>query len=496
MFACIRNISEDIAKLPIVMSRPRKGGGREAITEHPVLDLVNISPNPSMTAMSFWETVVSHPLGFHGGFAEIVQDGLGNPVQLWPLPPSSVEVDLAKDGSVQFIVRTDTTTSTLAANETFHIHGLGINGVMQWILHQVGATSFGKAIATQEFSAAFFGNGATPTGILEAPVGMKKEAIQNLIKSFRLRHSGQGNQHKTALLTDGVQYKPISTDPDKSQLIEALHFSVEEVARWYRMPPNKIQHLLRSTYSNIEQENKSYVIDTLQPWSVRVCQEIRRKLLPRNPEILVEHDFSMLLEADVAAKTEALFKEFQMGMHSINDLLIYAGRTPSDDPNCEERFVLANIQPLKISMANGAKNQNSATQAQANDESAAEDAADGANASKSHLDLLVWYVRKFLNEVEDKVERASKRAGGVGEWMQEFFPRHERHVAETLAIPIRSILSTAQDGQPLDASKALSERYAREYCANITKRIIDGHPIAANDTAKEIATMILEDLYV
>lgn len=463
------------------MSRPRKGGGRDAITDHPVLELVNVKPNPSMSAMSFWEAVISQPLGFHGGFAEIVPNGLGEPAELWPIAPQTVTIHQNKSGTPSFVIRVDSSQTTIDSADMFHIHGLGLDGVTQWILHQIGSTSFGKNIATQDFAAEFFGNGAMPTGILEAPPMMKKEAIKNLITSFRLRQSGQGNRHKTAILTDGVKYQPISTDPEKSQLIEALQFGVEEVARWYRMPPNKIQHLLRSTYSNIEQENKSYVIDTLQPWSVRVCQEIRRKLLPRNPEILVEHDFSMLLEADTAAKTEALFKEFQMGMHTINDLLIYANREPSNDPKCDERFVLANIQPLKIAMESGAKNTNDAT-AKPIEESNSKSATKEQDIA--FTDLLKWYFRKFANECEEKAARAIRRQDGLIGWMQEHYPRHKTHVADAIETPIRAVLSVYAIA--CDA-KEIANAIADEYVSAMSNRNISTEDPSKTDSIDEFA---------
>lgn len=486
-FACIRNISEDIAKLPIRLSRPRKDGGSEAIPVHEVLPLINRRCNPAMGAMNFWETIIGHALGYKGGFAEIVRDGGGRPLELWPLNPDGIRILYSPStGELAYEVREEPGLKSvlLRPSDVFHIHGTGFDGLTGWVIAQIGKTWLGKAMATNKHSAGYFGNNTVLSGILQAPPLMKKEAIQNLAKSFRLRHQGAENAYKTAILTDGVEYKPISTNPVDAQLLESQQFNVEEVARAFRMPPNKIQHLLRSTYNNIEEENQSYKTDTLQPWSVRICQEIQEKLVGRDePDVVCKHDFSMILEANHEAKTKARLNEFQMGMHSPNDLLKLENRTPLNKPGMDDHYVLANLIPISKAIAQTPE------AAQQSPSVPKDPAALPKSFDAPFVELFADHFKKFITIEEDKAIRAKKRGNHeLRQWIKEFYPAHHEHVTRALQSTVKAYVAAL--GVAADSafdSLATAKAIASEYVKLSRERIESGCSGVKTATAQEFA---------
>jgi HK97 family phage portal protein len=170
----------------------------------------------------------------------------------------------------------------LPARDVLHIKGFGINGVVGYMLAQVGKESLGLTLAAQRFAANYYANGTRFTGLISHPKVMSPEAYKRLEQSFNENHAGVDRAHGTKVLEEGVTWTKTSADANEAQMLEARQFQVEDVARWLRMPPHKIGHLERAQgWSTLESANTDYVIDTLMPWLVRWEQECQRKLIGR-----------------------------------------------------------------------------------------------------------------------------------------------------------------------------------------------------------------------
>ncbi len=355
--ACIKNISEDEAKLPLCLYQKMEPRGRKELPNHPVDRLIGYQPNPEMTAMTFRQTLTAHALGWHGGFAEIVRNGAGVPTALWPLDPTCVQVMREQYGSRQIFywVTPSPAFGELAPGgirfspeDIFHIHGLGYNGVSGYVLARLARDAVGNALATQKFGGAFFANGATSTGTIEVPDAMTQQAFKNLRDSWAARHQGAANQYKPIILEQGAKFTAMSNDPQKSQMVESLYQGVEEVARLFRMPPHKIGHLLRATFTNIEQQALEYITDCLLGWLVRWEQEIWRKLLlPREQAtIFAKHNVNALMRGDAASRSTYNREMFNIGALSINDIRDCEDMNPV--PDGDTYFVNAAMVPLDM----------------------------------------------------------------------------------------------------------------------------------------------------
>jgi hypothetical protein len=124
------------------------------------------------------------------------------------------------------------------------------------------------------------------------------------------------------VLSGGLTFKPLSISNDDAQYIESRQFTVEDMARWLRVPPHIIGHLLRSTFSNIEVQGTEYVVYCLLSWARRWEQEIQRKLIsPRERTVFAEHLFDGLLRGDIDTRYKAYATARQWGWMSANDVL-------------------------------------------------------------------------------------------------------------------------------------------------------------------------------
>lgn len=345
-FACVRAISEDVAKLPLI-TYERLERGKKRITDIPLYKILHDSPNPEMSAMSFRETMMASCLTYGNAYAEIVFDSFGVVQALYPIHPTRVQLKRNGEALEYYVKSNNGTYASLSQGNVFHIHGLGDTGIIGYSVAALAAESLGAGLAAQQYGSAFFGNGARPGGILEHPGRLSKEAAENLRKSWQATYSGAANSSKVAVLEEGMKWSALSVPPEDSQFLQTRQFQTEEICRWFRMPPHKIQHLLRSTFANIEHQALEYVTDALMPWCVRWEQEITRKLIPVEFQntLFAEHLLNGLLRGDQAARASFYFQLFQMGAISPNEIREYENMNPIE--NGDEHFVQVNLTTLE-----------------------------------------------------------------------------------------------------------------------------------------------------
>lgn len=462
--ACIKNISEDIGKLPLGIHKKLNPRGCEYQDNHPVTRLLHDQPNPEMTAMVFRETITQHALGWHGGFAEIVRDGGGVPRELWPLDPCNVERkrDFGVGSPLYYLVY----GQRFEANDIFDIHGLSYNGLTGYVLSRLAKDPLGNALAAQKFVGSFFGNGTVTTGVLQVPMAMSETAFKHLRESFHERHSGGKNQHKPIILEEGTTWNAQTTSAKDSQMQESIWDGIEQVCRLFRMPPHKIQHLLRATFSNIEMQALEYVVDALLGWAVRWEQEIWRKLLlpQERKNLFAKHNFNMLLRGDMAGRS-AFYREMSnVGALCINDIRDKEDMNPIEGG--DTHFVNAAMVPLEMASKGehlAAKQAQSSPDTPPQDpETPAEpdkvpppdapsDAAEMWQSEREHKrELLGRIAAAHTKAIEkelaatlriehDKVTRAAKRPG-FQDWAGEFYGQTHREQLKTrLSAPILAL---------------------------------------------------------
>lgn len=324
-YAILRAISEDVAKLPLKLYKADSSGrGRSIKRDDPRYRLLHDTPNSEMTAMAFREMMTMWALGWGGGIAWIERSPSNDPKALWPIHPRRVEfVRRESDRAVFWKIHDEDGFNEPIAvpdEDVVHIRGFG-EGPIGYSLLGVAANAIGLGLAAQRFGSAFYKNGTQIGGVLTHPKTLSETALARLRESWTARHGGSGNAGKPAILEEGMTFTPHSVNPDEAQFIETRKFQIEDLCRFGRIPPHKIQHLERATFSNIEHQAIEYVQDTLMPLFVRWEQELNRKLLfPSERGWFFEHNADALLRGDSQARAQAQKLRLESGAMSPNDI--------------------------------------------------------------------------------------------------------------------------------------------------------------------------------
>lgn len=435
VFACVRNLAEDEAKLPFPTYEKLQPRGKKRRTDLPTYRLLEDSPNPEMTAFSFRQSVTASAVLFGGGYAEIERSNSGVPVNLWPIEPWRVRIERIGDKGRTLVFKVDSST-ILQSTDVLYIPGFSLSGIVGYMVAQTGRDSLGLTLAAQKFAANFFGNGTRYSGILSHPGKLSPEAHKRLKDSME-EQAGVQNSHKMKILEEGMKWDKTSADPEEAQMIETRQFQVEDVARWFRMPTHKIGHLLRATgWSTLEATNADYVIDTLLPWFVKWEQECKRKLIsPTQPEIFCEHLVEGLLRGDSAARADLYTKLWGIGVWSQNDILEMENHNPIEGG--DEHYVPLNFVPSRLAVAAAEAKLVAPTPAPAvADQSTPDNAAQRSIIIESHRPIIEDACARIVRrEVE-----VLRKKGKTIEAVDSFYADHAGYVRTALKPAISACL--------------------------------------------------------
>lgn len=322
VWACVSVISRTMAALPWrVFERSERG--REPI-DGMVAWLLNSQPNPEMTAFSFRETLMLHVLTWGNAYAEIQRDLAGRPTALWIITPDRVCIERDEQTKeLLYRVYDDATGQAyLRASDVLHIHGLGFDGIYGYSPIRMAARSIGMGIAQDAFGAAFFGNGTVFGAMVEMPNGMKPEQIELAESYLNSQRQGPDKAFKVKVVPAGAKAQQLSMPMTDAQFLESRKFSVNEIARWYGVPPHKVGDLERSTNNNIEHQGIEFVTDAIVPWAVRLEQEVNSKLfgLRAQGRVYTKLLVNALMRGDAKSRAEYYRTMIQLGVMSINEV--------------------------------------------------------------------------------------------------------------------------------------------------------------------------------
>jgi len=356
VYSCVRILAEAVAGLPLHLYRYTDDGGKEKALDHPLYRLLHDEPNPEMSSFVFRETLMTHLLLWGNAYAQIIRNGKGEVIALYPLMPNKMTVD--RDASGQLYYRylrssdeaqtMDGSIVTLRPCDVLHIPGLGFDGLVGYSPIAMAKNAIGMAIACEEYGAKFFANGAAPGGVLEHPGTIKDP--QRVRESWQATFGGSGNANKIAVLEEGMKYTPIGISPEQAQFLETRKFQINEIARIFRVPPHMVGDLEKSSFSNIEQQSLEFVKYTLDPWVIRWEQSIQRALLSQEEKARYFAKFNVegLLRGDYQSRMNGYAIGRQNGWMSANDIreLENLDRIPAEEGG-DLYLINGNMLPLK-----------------------------------------------------------------------------------------------------------------------------------------------------
>lgn len=328
VYACVRVISESVASLPLHVYRYTGEGGKEKAIDHPLYHLLHDEPNSEMTAYSFFEVALTHLLLWGNSYSQIIRNGKGEVLGLYPLMPDRMRVERDEKGNLyyEYTVSTDDapvnkgSTVILKPDEVLHVPGLSFDGLVGYSPIAMAKNAIGLGIAAEEYGSKFYANGAAPSGVLEHPGTLKdpSKVRENWTQTF----GGSSNSNKVAVLEEGMKYTPISINPSEAQFLDTRKFQVTEICRIFRVPPHMVADLEKSSFSNIEQQSLEYVQYTLRPWLTRLEQAMARRLFTEDEKkkYFIKFNVDGLLRGDYQSRMNGYATARQNGWMSANDI--------------------------------------------------------------------------------------------------------------------------------------------------------------------------------
>lgn len=360
VWAAVRLVSESVAMIPLHMYRRRNDGGKDQAREHPIEELISRNPNPWMTSFEFREMMQGHVELRGNAFAEIVPGRRGAVDQLIPIHPDRVRIEQESDGSLIYRVRMPKRTTSggvrrtgfptedyervLLQDEVFHLRGISSDGIAGLSTIAYARESMGLSIAAEEYGARMFSQSARPSGVLQTDQKLGSEAFKRLKADWERMHTGVQNAGKVAILEEGLTWQQMGLTNEDAQFLESRKFQINEVARWFRVPPHMIADLERATFSNIEEMGLEFVVYSLMARLRRWEQAIARSLILRDDVYFAEFNIDGLLRGDINSRYQAYAIARQWGWMSVNEIRARENLNPIEDG--DEYLRPMNMTPL------------------------------------------------------------------------------------------------------------------------------------------------------
>lgn len=332
-YAAVGLISASMAVMPVKIYRKKQGGGREEMGDHPANDILGWSPDGGdTTSYMFRETQTAHACMRGNGISEIVRNGRGQAMNAYNLDPRKVAFQ-KKNGQRLYKITEETGEKVLVPSQVLHIPALSWDGWIGKSPLRLARETLGLAIATEKFGAAFFRKGGRPAGFLTKPNNLNTTQRDNLRQEWKELHEGIRNFLNVGVLSGGLGWQQVGVNPDEAQFLLTRKFQVEEIARWFRIPPHMLASMDNAKYNNVEQMLLEFMIFTLFPWIKRWEGELNLKLFTAKEAYTyyAEFNFDALLRADTKTKYEAMERQVKAGLRTLDELRELDNQDPYPD---------------------------------------------------------------------------------------------------------------------------------------------------------------------
>ena len=320
VWACVRLLSESISTLPLKIYVRQPDGSRKAATDHPAYSILCRRPNSEMTPSRFMLMVVASICLRGNAFIEkkFIANRL---VSLVPLLPQNMVVKRLVTGALEYKYTENGNERVIPVKNIMHIRGFGLDGVCGMMPMKTGRDVIGSAMAVEESAAKIFEQGLQSSGFLTAEQALNDEQRERL-REYMAKFTGSKNAGKIMVLEGGLKYQGVTMNPEDAQMLESRSFSIEEICRWFRVPPFMVGHTTKqsSWASSLEGMNLQCLTHTLRPLLVNIEQEIGRCLLDSDDEVFAEFSVEGLLRADSAGRAAYYTSALQNGWMSRNDV--------------------------------------------------------------------------------------------------------------------------------------------------------------------------------
>ena len=319
VWSAIRLLSESVSALPISIYTKQDNGDKVEDSASPIYTLLKYKPNPYQNKITFLELQMMNLCVNGNSYVYIERDNLARPINLFPL--NYEKVTIKKQDNRLFYEDGDT-GNIYDADDILHFTGITNDGITGLSPIDQCAKAIGWGQAIEEYGNTFFKNGAKLSGTLTTDRALSETAIDRLRNSFNNTYSQLSGANQTAILEEGLTFKPVSISPEQAQFLASRVFSIAEIGRIFRVAPHLLYDLSKSSFNNIEMQSQEFVTYSLMPYLTRIENEMNLKLF-RTKDIgktFVEFNVNGLLRGDVKSRTEAYKTAITNGYMSINEV--------------------------------------------------------------------------------------------------------------------------------------------------------------------------------
>ena len=354
VYACVQAIADAIASVSLSIYT-RKEKGKVKAGGHPLYRLLKYAPNPYISSFDWRQMVIIDVLLRGNHYSQIVRDGLGNIVGLYPLVSQSVIPRMRKSGKLVFEYASNGGNYVLRQDEVLHIKGLpDQSGIIGLSPIEYNRKAIQLSLTTEQFGINFFENGANGSGVLEHPQTLSDEAYERLRKSFAEKYQGIKNSGKPIILEEGLKYTRLSMSNEDSQFLSTRKYQRAEIASIFKVPLYMIGDMEKSTFNNMEQMGINFVTNTLMAWAVRIEQSIKNQLLGIDTPYFARFNLNTLMRGDFKTRMEGYNIMLNMGAISPNEIREKEGFNPIG-PSGDEYYMQLNMATLDT-IKQGGKN--------------------------------------------------------------------------------------------------------------------------------------------
>ena len=345
VWSCVWLLANTIATLPFFVYT-QKEGMRELARDTMLWVILHDSPNSRMTPVEFWVAMLLNLILRGNAYARIERDENGEAEALWPMAADQVEMHILDDGRVAYKYYIGGNVAVLSEDSVLHIKEIGNGNIGFARLDYMRATTTEAANAQKEASK-LFANGGKPTGILMIDRVLKddqRKAIKAIFADL-----AEGDSSRIKLLEADMKYQQINLTPEAQQLLDTRKFTVEEICRWFSVPPVMVGHSNVTAWgSGVEQIIEGFFKSTIRPALVRIEQAVTKRVLTsaQRAKLTVEISFDALLRANLKDRMEIYAKGVQNGLKTRNEC-----RQLENDPPIkggDELTAQTNLAPLRM----------------------------------------------------------------------------------------------------------------------------------------------------
>lgn len=350
IWSCVRLISGTISTQPLFLYERTETDGRDTrriAREHSLYYLLHDSPNADMTAVEFWECVVVGLLTWGNSYVLKSYSG-SRLVALDPLNPALMTVRRTLDGDVTYIYADPRGQKEYTEREIWHIKGFGSDGLIGYSPIGMGWRSVLSASNVENASAKTFGGNMRPSGVVSVKEILNKEQRPQLQAAIVDGVFGNNEMGRLHLLEGGATYQQLTINPVDAQMAETLARSVEDLCRWYQVPPSMIGHgtAVSNWGTGREQINLGFKQYVLDPYLTRIEQSIAKHLLTpaERKKYYAEFNLESLLRADSSGRANYYDKMVKGGIYTPNFCRSLENLEPL--PGGDQLFMQSAMLPL------------------------------------------------------------------------------------------------------------------------------------------------------